>query len=162
MNKIKGSMKIESSLNNYMFLLLMDEDEFEDVDYDDLLILAVRITERTAKEYKRDFSFLNTRIMTYFIKNLENGKIYKVRFSYKATFKSDDFEILSIDEATMNDIEEDKISDSEDCLLHIINSNNDCVTSTYLLKVKEDAEYEIINYSGFHYWLEEVKDEEEY
>lgn len=161
MKKIKNSVDIMNYVDDYIFYELLNREEFKDVKYDDLLLLASEVVEKKAKEYRRDFSFLTVRRQNYYIKNVKTKEVFKVRFIYKSTFNSDGYDLINITKWDEAEIEESRINDSKDCLMQIRNLGGSCYTNTYVLKIKEDEEYETISYSNYFFWIKEEKEEEE-
>lgn len=134
--------------------------ELEEYDYKDMRLLGVENIQKEMKEHRRDFSFWITISSKAYVQHITTGEIYCVRYKYRATFKSDGFEVIGADKVSVDNFEERKKTLRDSAMLKM-REPGQIGFDMFLGRVSEDEEYEYIEYQYFNEFYDDIEDEED-
>lgn len=159
--KINSSISFERKIDSYMWNeLTYRHDDFE-YKYEDMKLLAVRCKDVHSKEYKRDFSFLSNKRYTVYVEHIETKKVFCITYYYRATFKSDGYDILNVETSSHEEIKKLKDRHRERALFKIDEFNSKYKFDMFIVEACENEEREGVTYSYFLDWFEEEEEDED-
>ena len=162
MFKIKNSIDFERKVDSYMWdELQYRHSEFKDYKYEDMRLLGVFCQKDNSKEYKRDFSFLTSKKIITYMEHVLSKKIYRVYYTYKATFKSDGYDVIDVKLVDISGLQKAKESDRDSALFKLSELESDYMLDIFIVSLDETEKYEYVKYSYFLNWFEEEDDDDE-
>lgn len=148
MEKFENYISIDKNIN-WMFDDIQESGFLEEFEYSDFRVIGGRLDTAKRKEYARDFSLNVKQNIVVYIEHKENKKIYKVRYIYRATFKSDSVKIQNVEEVSKEYLREEEEKDKDSAILKITDNNESFETEIYIKSISRDDEYEFFKYSYY-------------